>query len=698
MIPKAEADKVPMSPAAAPETWNPTRMCVAVAKRYFCSAGYDILNVDISKNGEVVARYFADPVTDEFKAYLIGEPWRRIKLENIIQLACGLEPRVTTDRYVMRWDLDVADWTWDEGSDVLAQAVLGREVSYFENSSEHERYMDREDRRIGRITDRLNRIIAQAPEGFEAWAAKLTQHPSAVCTNRWEKLELFTYQCTECRGVWPRKTKYRQNRRITCPICGAELTAENSPRTGFKNIYLFSAAADGSARWYERFIWSYSYWDVKNASWSLKLTDAILGVIESGKQFGKLYYRSGLGYDDRCGGSIRHMTSGVIYPDFCGAEKYMTGQQKHCLRVLADVQMEVNANYMIIMPYNPSMEYLLKGRFWKLAKEIINSGVFMASKEAGSIPEALRIDKQRCNRLRQINGGHKELEWLRYEQKTGYKVSADDLSYFVKHAISPDETYRGTRAMLSRIPSPAVFRHYLEKQSRMSNNTPLQTVDLYTDYIRMAEEQGLNLASEIFYKPRDLAAAHDECVRVAHSNEYKKAAQKVITKFPMVPGVLESIRDKYTYSNGQYAIVVPAGVEDIIAEGRALGHCIDTTDRYFDRIQQHVTYLVFLRRANSCRTSWYTLEIEPGGTVRQQRTTGNRQNKEDTDAYMPFIREWQRVVRERISEEDKALAAKSREIRIAEYRELREKKETVRNGLLQGRLLVDVLEADLVEA
>ena len=65
--------------------------------------------------------------------------------------------------------------------------------------------------------------------------------------------------------------------------------------------------------------------------------------------------------------------------------------------------------------------------------------------------------------------------------------------------------------------------------------------------------------------------------------------------------------------------------------------------------------------------------------------------------YTPFIREWQRAVRERISEEDKQLAEVSRQTRIREYQELRDKQEKVWRGALAGKLLVDVLEADLIE-
>jgi hypothetical protein len=66
--------------------------------------------------------------------------------------------------------------------------------------------------------------------------------------------------------------------------------------------------------------------------------------------------------------------------------------------------------------------------------------------------------------------------------------------------------------------------------------------------------------------------------------------------------------------------------------------------------------------------------------------------------YTPFIHEWQRAVRERISEEDRKLAEVSRQTRIREYQELRDKQEKVWRGALAGKLLVDVLEADLIEA
>lgn len=693
MIRKREADAVPLLYA---EASVPGRF-VASAQRFLCSKGYDMLNVDISHHGEVVARYFADPVEDEYKAHLIGENWKRMKLVNIIQLVAGLKPCIKTDPYLTGWYTEKASWEWDEGSEEIAKSVLHHySVGYFENEAESDRYRTSQERRYNNLQKRLNRIIRPAPDGFESWVHSLVAGPGAVRIK--EVIGVHVYQCTECLHVWSRKRKFRNRRTVTCPHCGKELTALNDKESETEKVYLFQTAGDGSNKWYERYIWIDTQWTGKE--WDVKLHDMNLAVLSAGDRLGDLYFREYMGYTTTShNGALPRMHKGYIYPDFGGAEKMMTGQQAHCLRYLADRKIKVDANKVIIHDDEPVLEYLLKCGLHRMAMEVIDKHWYGTKfPHAETMEQALRVDKQRVNRLKQINGSFRELDWLRYEQMTGRKVSAEDLQFFMKHGIDCNDTYRGTRAMLSFIPSPTAFRHYLEKQAKMTGDTYGQTIETYYDYIRMADEQGLNLASEIFYKPKNLADAHNACVRVAHEQEYEIRAKEVAEKFPGVTATLQRIREKYEYDNGTFAVVMPENILDIIAEGRALGHCIDTTDRYFERIQNDVTYLGFLRRSDARQRSWYTLEFEPGGTVRQQRTTGNNQKKADTEEYMPFIREWQRVLQERMDAEDLKNAEKSKSIRLEEYKELREKRETVRNGLLAGKLLVDVLEADLVEA
>lgn len=105
---------------------------------------------------------------------------------------------------------------------------------------------------------------------------------------------------------------------------------------------------------------------------------------------------------------------------------------------------------------------------------------------------------------------------------------------------------------------------------------------------------------------------------------------------------------------------------------------------------------MFLRLTEEPDKPYYTLEIEPDGSARQKRTAGDNQNADFEEA-KGFIRRWQQEIQKRLTEEDAELAAVSRRLRAEEFQELREEQKKVWHGKLAGRLLADVLEADLME-
>lgn len=130
---------------------------------------------------------------------------------------------------------------------------------------------------------------------------------------------------------------------------------------------------------------------------------------------------------------------------------------------------------------------------------------------------------------------------------------------------------------------------------------------------------------------------------------------------------------------------------------KSVYYCLDKSDIYFDRIQRKESFIVFLRKVEDIEKPYYTLEIEPDGTTRQKRTTGDRQDKNFQEA-VSFIRKWQREIKKRLNREDKKFAAQSAELRKKEFEELRKNQTKVWHGALAGKLLVDVLEADLMIA
>ena len=167
-------------------------------------------------------------------------------------------------------------------------------------------------------------------------------------------------------------------------------------------------------------------------------------------------------------------------------------------------------------------------------------------------------------------------------------------------------------------------------------------------------------------------------------------------KFPHVNAICQEIKAKYEYADADYMVVVPDGILDIITEGRALHHCAGSSDRYWDRIERRESFVMFLRKTADPFHAYYTLEVEPDGTVRQKRTEYDRQKK-DIEQATEFLQKWQRVVTARLTESDKALAAESRVLREKEFIQLKKDRVIIHTGHLAGKLLVDVLMADLME-
>lgn len=233
-----------------------------------------------------------------------------------------------------------------------------------------------------------------------------------------------------------------------------------------------------------------------------------------------------------------------------------------------------------------------------------------------------------------------------------------------------------------------------------------ETFEMWMDYIDMAKVSGTIKTVSPF--PANLKAAHDSLLAAYNiaknkmdaaklKEEAEKAAAPIKKRFPKIEKIYAELAEKYSYSDEQYAIVVPGGVEDIVLDGMVLAHCTTRTDRYYERITARESFILFLRHANEPDIPWYALEVEPGGTIRQKRTKGDEQLDDLNDA-LPFLLKWQEVVASRMTANDKRQARRSKILRNEGFEELRKTKKRINYGPMQGRLLIEALERDLMEA
>ena len=257
---------------------------------------------------------------------------------------------------------------------------------------------------------------------------------------------------------------------------------------------------------------------------------------------------------------------------------------------------------------------------------------------------------------------------------------------------------------------------------------------LWLDYINLAEGKGQGKTVSVM--PKDLKAAHDalltpeqrkiqrrrymseqeiefeliddtKAASRKNAKRLRKEAEEAASntkKYPAFERTYKKLAAKYEWGNETYTVCAPKTVADVIYDGMFLSHCVGKSwgtepgwIRYLNRIQSGESFLLFLRHTDKQDEPYYILEVEPGGAVRQKRTVLDRQDKRDIDAVKAFIAEWQAAIQGRLTDKDRQAAQKSRAVRIEEYAELRKNKVEVRSGHLRGKLLADVLEADLLE-
>ena len=394
------------------------------------------------------------------------------------------------------------------------------------------------------------------------------------------------------------------------------------------------------------------------------------------------------GYFDP-GGMIR-IENGPIYP--YTFRKSLTKGTKYQYSALEQLRKEPGFSpieYLQRYEKYPVLEQMVKAGLRKLALQMDLSKLNLKAKKPW---ELFGLTKDAFHRLRQINGGKEEILWFQYMEQQHLTLPNAVICGMAKEGIAP--------ANISGVPlSPTVIYNYLKRQATgcKGRRRMRELLGTWEDYLSMASYLKMPMDQDMVLRPRDLLLAHREVLSQCGGREKGLRVVEIANKFPRVETVLASIKEKYEYVGKTFSIVVPEKIEQIIEEGQALKHCLDRSDRYFERIAKQESYIVFLRRTKAMEQPYYTLEIEPDGTTRQKRTVGDNQNN-DYHRAEKFLKKWQAAIRPRLSQEDFERQEISRQLRMYELESLRNDKVTVHGGIHAGELLADILEADLMEA
>lgn len=351
------------------------------------------------------------------------------------------------------------------------------------------------------------------------------------------------------------------------------------------------------------------------------------------------------------------------------------------------------------------MEYLAKGRFYRLCKETARScwaynGSYPGplSVNGNSIEEVMGLtDKQKINRLRDENGGCIRLEWLKYAEAYGCKIPKNTMDYLEENRIATKEIEELPDEITDRMSIEQIV-NYIRKQAGKHYETPKRALSQWVDYLFMRKAQNKNLNDELFYKPKDLKQRHDELItdkkkldtvrRMSENPELRQQEARIMEeKFPGTTEVMKEVKEKYEFAAEGYRMIMPENPVEIVREGYALHHCAGSSERYFNRIENRETFIGFLRREQEPGIPFYTIEFEPGGTIRQNRSYYDEEP--GIEEIRGFLKLWQKEIKKRLTKEDKKHAAKSAILREQNIKELQKN---------QNTFVLKKLEEDFMEA
>ena len=148
----------------------------------------------------------------------------------------------------------------------------------------------------------------------------------------------------------------------------------------------------------------------------------------------------------------------------------------------------------------------------------------------------------------------------------------------------------------------------------------------------MAAELGWSTELETVRFPPRLRERHDEALAEINARRERQRREKEQERLGKLAELREkneksmkARRRKYNFALGGWFIRIAETGEEIILEGRTLGHCVGG---YAERHMNGATTILFLRREDQPETSVFTIEMEEN-RLRQIHGKGNDIGKKD---------------------------------------------------------------------
>lgn len=142
----------------------------------------------------------------------------------------------------------------------------------------------------------------------------------------------------------------------------------------------------------------------------------------------------------------------------------------------------------------------------------------------------------------------------------------------------------------------------------------------YVDYLRMANNLGYDLRVHNVAFPKNLKEAHDNAAAAEWARLEEKRNAELKKQEAAAQKYLKQYEKQYSFTDGNYTIIIPHTVSEIVEEGKAMQHCVGG---YAGRHMEGTLAILFLRSTAKPKKSLYTIEMH-GKRLKQVQGYNNR--------------------------------------------------------------------------
>lgn len=593
-----------------------------------------ILEIDVYDKGKLQARHFLDKDRQEYATLFTVDVrfmnteykkggWSDLRLDSLIaegDFYLAYWKSTKTGAYTPESLKTVEDYLGEKAGSWEKQGIIQRLVVSEENEITVYRNEQSWYNKKNRIDDIMAKVeLITDTKEFQKWIREVfAEDYIFVETKKMQKG--YRCSCTACNKTFFKKKKPKHNERMICQKCKKDVLVKTrvSQVTEKKNVLV--------AQQYNEKAWMLRHFRFEavssitktKAEKSITHTERVRIFMTEGKK-NKIYYGCDRQYmstelTQEWWGSKNGMVMDkkfLLYPGNL-SELQIEKELKSTLKKGADCRQKMDYNTLVrYWGYQPYLEYLIKGGLFKLADEL--NGIYscwsrpneLLDMAADSIAGLLQIDKQRANRLRNINGGRHALIMLQIEERDGIKITQENLEFVDKYEVDTKDLETG-RTKLSI--NKAI--NYFQRQMERNEMSFKQIKQYYHDYLNMAADRGADLTDDIIRVNPKMIEFHMQYLEEKNRKANKIYAEKMNKKYPNIEKEYEENCQKFAWENDRFIITVPKSCADVIREGQLQHHCVAASESYFKKMNEHQSYILFFRKKESPEKPYYTMEVK----------------------------------------------------------------------------------------